>query len=135
MEPDAVEIRVLRCLLEKERATPYVYPLSVDSLRRGCNQSRSHDPVVSYEEPEIEEALRRLAERGWTRKADEDRSRVVWSSMALSFATCGDPVKRRSATSSSSQRTGAVDSRTEWLEGEVVKLRAQLTAFLKALGE
>lgn len=77
MEPDAVEIRVLGCLLEKERATPYVYPLSIDSLRRGCNQSRSRDPVVSYEEPEIEEALRRLAERGWIRKADEDRSRVV----------------------------------------------------------
>jgi len=76
MEPNEVEIRVLGCLLEKERATPYVYPLSIDSLRRGCNQSRSRDPVVAYEEPEIAEALSRLSDRGWV-KADDGSGRVV----------------------------------------------------------
>jgi uncharacterized protein YceH (UPF0502 family) len=38
MEPDAVEIRVLGCLIEKQRTTPDVYPLSVNALRLACNQ-------------------------------------------------------------------------------------------------
>src|SRR6185503_19226513 len=33
MEPDAVEIRVLGCLIEKQRTTPDVYPLTLNALR------------------------------------------------------------------------------------------------------
>ena len=40
------EIRVLGCLLEKQRTTPDVYPLSLNSLRLACNQSTNRDPVV-----------------------------------------------------------------------------------------
>ena len=32
MEPDAVEIRVLGCLIEKQRTTPDVYPLTLNAL-------------------------------------------------------------------------------------------------------
>ena len=49
MEPDAVEIRVLGCLIEKQR-TPDVYPLTVNSLRLACNQTTNRDPVVDYDE-------------------------------------------------------------------------------------
>src|SRR4029077_2505365 len=67
--PDAVEIRVVACLIEKQRTTPDVYPLSLNSLRLACNQSTNRDPVVDYDEEMVLEALRRLALRGWTRLA------------------------------------------------------------------
>jgi uncharacterized protein YceH (UPF0502 family) len=76
MEPDAVEIRVLGCLIEKQRTTPDAYPLSLNALRNACNQSTNRDPVVSYEESEVSEALRRLALRGWTRLASGAGSRA-----------------------------------------------------------
>ncbi|HEY8082656.1 MAG TPA: YceH family protein [Solirubrobacterales bacterium] len=76
MEPDAVEIRVLGCLLEKQRTTPDAYPLSLNALRLACNQSSNRDPVVAYEEAEVSEALRRLALRGWTRLASNAGSRA-----------------------------------------------------------
>jgi uncharacterized protein YceH (UPF0502 family) len=69
MEPDAVEIRVLGCLIEKQRTTPDVYPLSLNSLRLACNQSTNRDPVIDFDEQTVVEALRRLALRGWTRLA------------------------------------------------------------------
>jgi uncharacterized protein len=67
--PDAVEIRVVACLIEKQRTTPDVYPLSLNSLRIACNQSTNRDPVVDYDEATVGEGLRRLALRGWTRLA------------------------------------------------------------------
>jgi len=76
MEPDAVEIRVLGCLIEKQRTTPDVYPLSLNALRLACNQSTNRDPVVSYDEATVVEALRRLALRGWTRLASGAGSRA-----------------------------------------------------------
>jgi hypothetical protein len=76
MEPDAVEIRVVGCLIEKQRTTPDAYPLSLNALRLACNQSTNRDPVVSYDEATISEALRRLAQRGWTRLASGAGSRA-----------------------------------------------------------
>jgi uncharacterized protein len=76
MEPDAVEIRVLGCLIEKQRTTPDVYPLSLNSLRLACNQSTNREPVVDYDEATVVEALRRLALRGWTRLASGAGSRA-----------------------------------------------------------
>jgi uncharacterized protein len=76
MEPDAVEIRVVACLVEKQRTTPDAYPLSLNSLRLACNQSTNRDPVVAYEEATVSEALRRLAQRGWTRLTSGAGSRA-----------------------------------------------------------
>ena len=76
MEPDGVEIRVVACLVEKQRTTPDVYPLSLNALRLACNQSTNRDPVVSYDEATVSEALRRLALRGWTRLASGAGSRA-----------------------------------------------------------
>ncbi len=77
MEPDAVELRVLGCLLEKQRTTPDAYPLSLNSLRLACNQTTNRDPIVDYEESTIREALQRLGRRGWTRLASGAGSRAV----------------------------------------------------------
>jgi uncharacterized protein YceH (UPF0502 family) len=76
MEPDAVEIRVVACLVEKQRTTPDTYPLSLNALRLACNQSTNRDPVVAYDEETVSEALRRLAQRGWTRLASGPGSRA-----------------------------------------------------------
>jgi uncharacterized protein YceH (UPF0502 family) len=71
---DAVEVRVLGCLIEKQRTTPDVYPLSLNSLRAACNQSTNRDPVVAYDEATIRDALHRLARRRWTRFASGARA-------------------------------------------------------------
>jgi uncharacterized protein len=76
LQPDAVEIRVVGCLIEKQRTTPDAYPLSLNSLRLACNQSTNREPVVSYDEATVSEALRRLALRGWTRLASGAGSRA-----------------------------------------------------------
>ena len=74
MDADAVEIRVLGCLIEKQRTTPDVYPLSLNGLRAACNQSTSRDPVVAYDDDLIRDALHRLGRRGWTRLASGARA-------------------------------------------------------------
>jgi uncharacterized protein len=72
-----VEVRVLGCLVEKQRTTPDVYPLSLNALRTACNQSTNRDPVVDYDEPTIRTALDELGRRGWTRLASGPGSRAA----------------------------------------------------------
>jgi uncharacterized protein YceH (UPF0502 family) len=77
MDADAVEIRVLGCLIEKQRTTPDQYPLSLNALRLACNQTTNRDPVVEYDEPAIRDALNRMSNRGWVRLASGPGSRAV----------------------------------------------------------
>jgi uncharacterized protein len=72
---DSVQIRVLGCLLEKQRTTPDAYPLTLNSLRIACNQATSRDPVVDYDEATVQEAAQRLGRRGWARLASYHGSR------------------------------------------------------------
>ncbi|HWX44923.1 MAG TPA: YceH family protein [Solirubrobacteraceae bacterium] len=72
----ASELRVLGCLLEKQRTTPDIYPLSLNSLRLACNQSTNRDPVVSYDDAVLRDALHRLERRGYTRLASGPGSRA-----------------------------------------------------------
>jgi len=76
MGPDAIEIRVVACLVEKQRTTPDAYPLSLNALRNACNQSTNRDPVVDYDEQTVSDALRRTALRGWTRLTSGAGSRA-----------------------------------------------------------
>jgi uncharacterized protein YceH (UPF0502 family) len=77
VDADAVEIRVLGCLIEKQRTTPDQYPLSMNALRLACNQSTNRDPVVDYDERTIKAALDRMSDRGWTRLASGAGSRAL----------------------------------------------------------
>jgi uncharacterized protein len=74
MDLSDAEIRVLGCLLEKQRTTPDHYPLSLNSLRLACNQSTNRDPVVDYDEAVIRDALHRLGRRGYVRLAGASRA-------------------------------------------------------------
>jgi uncharacterized protein len=51
------EVRVLGCLIEKEFSTPEYYPLSLNALINACNQKSNRDPVVSYGEDAVLQAL------------------------------------------------------------------------------
>jgi uncharacterized protein YceH (UPF0502 family) len=77
MDADAVEIRALGCLIEKQRTTPDAYPLTLNALRAACNQSTNRDPVVSYDEQTIRAGLHRLVQRNWARFASGPGSRAV----------------------------------------------------------
>jgi uncharacterized protein YceH (UPF0502 family) len=70
------EVRVLGCLLEKQRMTPDAYPLTLNALRAACNQSTNRDPVVRYDESVLRDALARLGHRRWTRLASYHGSRA-----------------------------------------------------------
>ncbi len=74
MDLSNAEIRVLGCLLEKQRTTPDHYPLSLNSLRLACNQSTNRDPVVDYDDGVLRDALHRLERRGYTRLAGASRA-------------------------------------------------------------
>jgi uncharacterized protein len=76
VEPDAVEIRVMGCLIEKQRTTPDAYPLSLNALRLACNQATNRDPVTEYDEAVIRDALHRLSRRRWARLASGAGSRA-----------------------------------------------------------
>ena len=71
------QIRVLGCLLEKQRTTPDAYPLSLNSLRLACNQSTNRDPIVEYDEAVIRDALHRLERRALARLASGAGSRAT----------------------------------------------------------
>ncbi len=76
MDLEPAEIRVLGCLLEKQRTTPDAYPLSVNALRLACNQATNREPVVEYDEATVRDALHRLGRRRYTRLASGAGSRA-----------------------------------------------------------
>jgi uncharacterized protein len=77
VDADAVELRVIGCLLEKQRTTPDQYPLTLNALRLACNQATNRDPVVDYDEETIRGAVARLRRRGWVRFASGQGSRAA----------------------------------------------------------
>ncbi len=60
---DPVEVRVLGALLEKEITTPEYYPLTLNALVNACNQKSNREPVVSYDDEIVEQALGLLREK------------------------------------------------------------------------
>ena len=90
--PDAAELRVLGCLIEKQRTTPDAYPLSLNGLRLAANQATGREPVVDYDEEELREAIARLVRRGWARLASGPGSRAAKYRHLLDDALgLGDP--------------------------------------------
>lgn len=69
MQLNAHEQRVLGCLIEKQRTTPDVYPLSLNGLRTACNQASNRDPVMTLTDDEVREACTGLHRHGLARIA------------------------------------------------------------------
>jgi uncharacterized protein YceH (UPF0502 family) len=76
VDPTAAELRVLGCLIEKQRTTPEHYPLTLNALRLACNQSTNRTPVVDYDEHTVREAAQALGRRKWSRLASGQGSRA-----------------------------------------------------------
>lgn len=55
-----LEGRVLGVLIEKQRAVPDTYPLSLNALLAGCNQKTSREPVLDATENELLVAIEGL---------------------------------------------------------------------------
>ena len=77
MDLDPVEIRVLGCLVEKQRTTPDAYPLTLNALRLACNQSTNRDPVLDLDENEVRDAAQRLGRRRLARLASGHTTRAT----------------------------------------------------------
>lgn len=71
LDPNAV--RVLGVLIEKSLTTPDTYPLSMNALVTGCNQTTGRDPVMKLDTPRVGEALDTLEARGLVRRVDGAR--------------------------------------------------------------
>ena len=83
-ELNAVEARVLGCLLEKEMTTPEYYPLSLNGLVNACNQKSNREPVVSYDERTVVQALASLKDK-----------RLAWQSDAARVPKYGQQLDRK----------------------------------------
>ena len=73
---DALEIRVLGVLMDKEKATPEYYPLTLNALTNGCNQKSSRNPVVNYSEEEVQAGIDGLKKWGLVLTVTGGGSRV-----------------------------------------------------------
>jgi uncharacterized protein YceH (UPF0502 family) len=55
-----VELRVLGSLIEKQITTPEYYPLTLNALTLACNQKNNRNPVTSYDEQTVADAIETL---------------------------------------------------------------------------
>ena len=58
-----IEVRVLGSLIEKQITTPEYYPLTLNALVAACNQKNNRNPVTSYSESAIDDALFSLRDK------------------------------------------------------------------------
>ena len=58
-----IETRVLGSLIEKQVTTPEYYPLTLNALTLACNQKNNRNPVTSYPESQVAEAVETLREK------------------------------------------------------------------------
>jgi len=73
---NAVEVRVLGALIEKDITTPDYYPLSLNALINACNQKSNRDPVMSLDEGTVRDALLSLNQKGLAGAVSSADSRV-----------------------------------------------------------
>ena len=71
------EQRVLGVLIEKSRATPEYYPMTLNAILTACNQKTSRNPVVQYDDETIMEAIDSLKKRGLLSTATGGGSRSI----------------------------------------------------------
>jgi len=72
-----IEVRVIGCLVEKQLTTPEYYPLTLNALVAACNQKSNRDPVVSYADGVVNEALDSLRDKNLVYVFYGSTSRVV----------------------------------------------------------
>jgi len=76
LDLSAVEARVIGALMEKERATPQNYPLTLNATVNACNQKSNRHPVMELEETTVFRALEQLMAKGLVERLISDDARV-----------------------------------------------------------
>lgn len=61
---DPIEVRILGCLMEKQRTTPDSYPLTLNALVQACNQKTSRYSVMRLEQGKVGGVLNQLRDKG-----------------------------------------------------------------------
>jgi uncharacterized protein len=74
---NAVEVRVLGALVEKEVTTPDYYPLSLNALVNACNQKSNRHPVMTLDDDAVRSAVDSLNKKGLAGTASAADSRVT----------------------------------------------------------
>ncbi len=64
IELEAIEARILGCLIEKQATTPDAYPMTLNSVVVACNQKSNRTPSTNYEPGAVGHALRQLEGKG-----------------------------------------------------------------------
>lgn len=62
---NAIEARILGCLLEKEITLPDYYPLTLNALTAACNQTTNRDPIMTLTEDQVRRAVESMKTKGW----------------------------------------------------------------------
>ena len=71
------EARALGCLIEKRLSTPNNYPLTLNSLVNACNQSSNRDPVVTYDQHIVNDAMVNTRNQGLSKRLSKSGSRTA----------------------------------------------------------
>ena len=113
---DAIEVRVLGSLMEKELATPEYYPLSLNGLVNACNQKSNRSPVLSLDEKSVAAALLSLKDKHLVYRSDASRVPKYWHD----FVKQNNLIRREAALLCTlllrgPQTAGELRSRTERL--------------------
>lgn len=72
----AEEARVLGALMEKAQTTPDHYPLTMNALVAACNQKSNREPVVAFDDDQVEGALGSLGRKRLAARISVAGSRV-----------------------------------------------------------
>lgn len=73
---NAIEARVVGCLIEKSITTPEQYPLTLNALVNACNQKSSRNPVMALQPGEVQRAIRTLEGAHLVRTEENFKSRT-----------------------------------------------------------
>lgn len=90
----AMAARVLGSLIEKEFATPDVYPLTLNSLTNACNQRSNRDPLISVSGKEVELGLDELRRHRLAIMVSGSEARVPKYKQKLDFVFSVNEVER-----------------------------------------
>ena len=63
LELNALEARVIGCMIEKQITTPDQYPLSLNALLNACNQKSNREPVMDLDEPTLLRTVEELSRK------------------------------------------------------------------------
>lgn len=73
---DAVGVRIIGALIEKELTTPDYYPLTLNALTAACNQTSNRDPVMSLDETTVQSGIDELSKQNLVRQVYKSESRA-----------------------------------------------------------